>query len=508
MKVAIIGAGPAGITAAYTLAKEGILPDVFEASENVGGMAKSITLWNQKVDLGPHRFFSSDPRVNKVWLELVGEDYEMINRLTRIYYKNKFFYYPLKPLNALSQLGIREAATCAFSFAKQSFSKEPESTAIEAESFENWVVKRFGKRLFEIFFKTYSEKLWGIPCGELDADFAAQRIKKFSLLEALKASFSRSSGSRHKTLVDKFAYPHGGSGVVYDRMAAFVSASGGNVLLNTRVKRVCAEGGKVTGLEMMDGSLLGYDHVISTMPVTHLVNQLPDVPPAVKNAAGELKFRNTILVYLKVEGVDLFPDNWLYIHSDNLKTGRITNFRNWSPRLYGDEKSSILALEFWCYDEDDIWTSENTELIALASDEIRKTGLIGDTEISDGFVHRVRRCYPVYSRGYRRNLEPVEKYLSTVKNLSVIGRYGAFKYNNQDHSILMGILAASNIAENAAHDLWAINTDYEYQETALIEEIELGKKAARNPLQDTSITERPSTPPPPVSEPVYQVGRS
>jgi protoporphyrinogen oxidase len=478
MKIAIIGAGPAGITAAYQLAKENIQVDVFEASDSVGGMAKTIDLWNQKVDLGPHRFFSSDPRVNNLWLELVGSDYDMVNRLTRIYYKNKFFYYPLKPLNALSKLGVVEAANCVLSFAKQNlFSKKSADT--ENESFEEWVVKKFGRRLFEIFFKTYSEKLWGISCMDLDADFAAQRIKKLSLVEALKAAFKGNKDNKHKTLVDTFAYPHEGSGVVYQRMADYVQNSGGNVYCETPVKKVCTENNKVTGLELMNGEFREYDQIISTMPLTRMVSQLPEVPEKVVDLAKSLKFRNTILVYLKVEATDLFPDNWLYIHADNLQTGRITNFRNWSPELYGDEQNSILCLEYWCYDEDENWTCDNDRLIALASEEMRKTGLIGDAVISEGFVHRVKSCYPVYNRGYKESLKPIEAYLDTVENLSVIGRYGAFKYNNQDHSILMGILAASNIAHGTRHNLWDINTDYEYQESAEIGETGLEKNTPR-----------------------------
>ena len=479
MRIGIIGAGPAGITAAYQLAKQNISVDVYEASEAVGGMAKTINLWNQKVDLGPHRFFSSDPRVNRVWLDLVGCDYDLVNRLTRIFYKNKFFYYPLKPLNALSRLGILEAANCMLSFAKGNLLKDKNSSS--DENFETWVVNKFGRRLFEIFFKTYSEKLWGIPCDELDSDFAAQRIKKLSLTEAVKSAFKGNKDNKHKTLVDTFAYPHGGSGVIYERMADFVKSSGGNVFCETLVKRVITENDKAVGLELPNGEIRQYDQIISTMPLTRLVSQLPEVPAEIIDSAKSLKFRNTILVYLKVEAVDLFPDNWLYIHADNLQTGRITNFRNWSPQLYGEEKNSILALEYWCYDEDEIWSREDKSLIALASEEMRKTRLIGDAEITDGFIHRVKNCYPVYNCGYKEKLKPIEDYLSSIENLSVIGRYGAFKYNNQDHSILMGILAAENIARNANNNLWEINTDYEYQESATIDKAGLEKNPLKTP---------------------------
>ena len=480
MKVAIIGAGPAGITAGYQLAKENIALDVYEASDAVGGMAKTIELWKQKVDLGPHRFFSDDPRVNKTWLELVGEDYEMVNRLTRIYYKNKFFYYPLKPFNALKNLGLLEAVNCGFSFAKETLSVK--NSISNEDSFESWVVKKFGRRLFEIFYKSYSEKLWGISCDALDSDFAAQRIKKLSFTEAVISAFRGNKDNKHKTLVDTFAYPHDGSGIVYERMAEFIKSSdNSNVFCEAPVKRVCMENGKAVGLEMLNGEFRAYDRIISTMPLTKLVSQLPQVPANILESAKSLKFRNTILVFLKVEATELFPDNWLYIHADNLQTGRITNFRNWSPKLYGSEKSSILALEYWCYDEDEIWTRDNNALISLASEEMRKTGLIGSAQISDGFVHRVKNCYPVYNRGYKENLKPIQDYLTSIGNLSVIGRYGAFKYNNQDHSILMGILAAENIAQGAVHNLWEINTDYEYQESVEINKTGLEKPEFSTP---------------------------
>lgn len=461
--VAIIGAGPAGITAAYQLVKAGHKVEVFEASDSVGGLARTIDLWNQKVDLGPHRFFSTDPRVNKLWLEIIGDDYEMVDRMTRIYYKGRFFFYPLRPFNALANLGLLEATRCMTSYGVQRFQR-----ATEQGCFENWVVSRFGRRLFEIFFKTYSEKLWGISCTDMDSDFAAQRIKKLSLWEAIRNAFFGRNGKTHKTLVDQFAYPHGGSGELYTRMADYVRLNGGSVECKRPVRRVLTTEGRVTGVEFESGEQRTFDEVISTMPIHQLVTRLPGVPANITTAAQSLRFRNTILVYLKVERTDLFPDNWLYVHSPELRTGRITNFRNWVPQLHGNEKSTILALEYWCNDDDSTWSKDNDSLVALASNELRRTGLIRNAPISAGHVYRIRRCYPVYNRGYKTKLKPVEQYLSGVEGLTVIGRYGAFKYNNQDHSILMGLLAAENIADGAMHDLWAINTDYEYQEDAVI----------------------------------------
>ncbi len=473
MRVAVIGAGPAGLSSAYQLVRAGIETHVFEAGNSVGGLAKTLKLWNQRVDLGPHRFFSKDKRVNDLWLEIVGSDYVIVDRLSRIFYKNKFYHYPLKPIDVLSKLGLAEAAICTLSYLRGVV--VPGHSDISEETFESWVVKRFGRRMFEIFFKTYSEKLWGIPCSELDADFAYQRINKLSLFEAIKSALLKGKGNQHKTLAEKFAYPVEGTGMVYERMASYVSKEGGKVLLNTPVNRVLTENKKVVGLESTNGEKYDYSHVISSMPLTQLVTRLSDVPEDLIRNCYSLRYRNTILVYLNIQSENLFPDNWVYIHSSNLKTGRITNFRNWAPNLYGEEPTSIVALEYWCYDTDDIWSWSDSDLIETSKKELSQTGLIKDANITDGYVYRINKCYPVYKRGYKQLLKPIEDYLKEIKGLTVIGRYGAFKYNNQDHSILMGILAAENIVKGKKHDLWQVNSNYEYQESALISETSLKK---------------------------------
>jgi protoporphyrinogen oxidase len=474
-RVGVIGAGPAGATAAYQLAKLGHHVQLFEASPFVGGMARTISLWDQKVDLGPHRFFSSDARVNRLWLEVVGRDYRMVERLTRIFYDGKFFHYPLQATDALSNLGAREAARCIASYGRMRLRPPP-----RVDSFEDWVVSRFGRRLFDIFFKTYSEKLWGIPCTELDSDFAAQRIKKLSLYEAAKAAVLGSRGSKHKTLVDRFAYPLGGTGMVYERMVDAVRERGGEVMLSTPVERVEARAGERGGRIVVEGKgAESFDYIVSSMPLTLLVNKLPDVPDDVLAATRSLRFRNTILVFLNVEATNLFPDQWLYVHSSELATGRVTNFRNWVPELYGSSKNSILALEYWCDGTDATWSRTEEDLVAQATRELGKTGLLGSAKVTAGKVVRIPRCYPVYQRGYRDAVAKVVDHLSRIDSILPIGRYGAFKYNNQDHSILMGMLAAEKIAEAKRHDLWAVNTDYDsYQEAAIIDETGLVAKSA------------------------------
>jgi protoporphyrinogen oxidase len=468
MKIAVIGAGPAGMTAAYKLSEElgkkVTALDIYELSAQVGGLSKSIDLWDQRVDQGPHRFFSHDTKINEVWLEVVGRDYDIVNRQTRIYYKKRFFDYPIRALNALKGLGIFEATRCMLSYLAERIAPTRDTS-----TFEGWVTSRFGKRLYTIFFKTYSEKLWGISCTDLDSDFAAQRIKKLSLFEAVKNALFQGKGNKHATLVDQFAYPNGGTGSVYTNMLQKVSDRGGRVHLNTGVERVNTHLGSVRSLTLENGETREYDHIVSTMPISILVERLPEVPEAIVEQAKKLTFRNTILVYLRIDRPDLFTDQWLYVHDASVEVGRITNFRNWLPSVYGNSQSSILCLEYWCYFDDPLWSQENDLLIENARKETIRTGLVEEGEAMDGHVVRLPRCYPVYFKGYRDVMKPVESYLNTVEGLHVIGRYGSYKYNNQDHSILMGLRVAENILDGAQHDLWSINTDYEvYQESSVI----------------------------------------
>ena len=457
--IAVIGAGPAGLTAAYELLKANAKVEIFEASGAVGGMSKTLSLWGQLVDLGPHRFFSSDPRVNRLWFEVMGKEYVTVNRLTRIYYKNIFFKYPLQPFDALKGLGLFEAARCISSYlAAKTAPKNPK------ETFEEWVVDKFGRRLFNIFFKSYSEKLWGIPCSELNADFAAQRIKKLSLFEAVKDAFIKSKG-RHKTLADRFAYPLKGTGMVYEKMTAKIIEMGGKVYLDSPVNGLAISNGGEIRLKLAGGEERSFTHLVSSMPITALINQI-GAPEPVMASARKLTFRNTILVYLEVHGIGHFPDQWIYVHSPDLKTGRITNFRNWSPSINGQSENTIICLEYWCNSDDEMWQRDNDSLITLASREALATKLIPAGSILQGFVVKLPNSYPVYARNYRQYLKPVQEYLSRFKNLILIGRYGSFKYNNQDHSILMGLLAAEKILKNPELDLWEVNTDDEYQEEA------------------------------------------
>lgn len=464
MRIAVIGAGPAGLTAALQLAKGGAAVDVYEASSQVGGLARSIDLWGQRVDLGPHRFFSTDARVNRFWLDIVGTDYHLVDRLTRIYFGGKFFEYPLKPWNVFRQFGITETALTLLSYARQSFA----ATHSAPPSFEAWVTRRFGKRLYETFFKTYSEKLWGIPCTDLSEDFAVQRIRKLTLQDAVGSALFPSKRRQHRTLADCFAYPNHGTGIVYERIADRLTASGGQVLLNRPIRRVLTEDGCVNGLSSVDGLKEQYDHIVSTMPITLLVQGLSNVPQPVLDAVSQLKFRNTILVYLDVADSQLFRDQWLYIHDSSVRMGRVTNFSNWQPAGQTSEGSSILCCEYWCNSSDPIWTASDEQLESQATEELKQIGLL-TAPIQHSHVVRIPRSYPVYRIDYRQHVDVVSNYLRSIQGLSVIGRYGSFKYNNQDHSILMGLLAAENILHECRHNLWDLNSDFEsYQEESFI----------------------------------------
>ncbi len=456
-KIAIIGGGPAGLSAAYHLLKKNYQVDIYEAKKFLGGMSASVEMWGTKVDLGPHRFFSSDKRVNNFWLEIIENEYQMIDRYTRIYYKKKFFNYPLKPFNALTKLGLNESIKCFLSYLNTFFSNKKKLI-----NFEDWVTNKFGKKLYEIFFKSYSEKLWGIDCKNLSADFAAQRIKKFNLWEATISFLIKKN--KHKTLVDQFAYPNGGTGYFYEKLAQKINKLNGNIFLNTKVKNINKFNNQIE-LEI-DSEKKNYDYLISSMPISDLVNSLqPD--ENTKNAIQNLKFRNTLLVYLNIEKENIFNDQWIYVNSNDVKSGRITNFKNWKQK--SKSGNSILCFEYWFNDNDAIWKKKD-DIMEINKEDVQKLNLFKLDEIKDHKIIPIQKCYPVYDISYNENLEIVKNFLNNFKNIFPIGRYGSFKYNNQDHSILMGMLVSEKISNNEKINLWDINTDYEFQEKTIITE--------------------------------------
>lgn len=459
MKVAIIGAGPAGLACALALTRQGVEVTVFEAEGAPGGLCRSFGLWGMDVDLGPHRFFSMDARVTDFWRAPLGDDFVLVDRLTRIFYEKKFFAYPIKPLDALTKLGFVESLHCGVSYMAAQLLRNGE----EDRTFAQWVSRRFGRRLFEIFFKSYSEKLWGISCDELDSSFAAQRIKGLSLYEAVKNALF-SGKTKHKTLVEQFAYPTLGAGQPYARMADEISRGGGRIVYDSKVLAVePVDGGRAVEVRTSAGAET-FDHVVSTMPLTDMVENCSAFDEAAKEAAAKLHYRNTIIVYLLINSKAIFQDNWIYVHAPFLQTGRITNFRNWSQHMLHGSEKTILAMEYWANDDDALWKSSDAELEALATKEIVETGLVEPGMVEAAHVVRLHRSYPVYANGYEGHLRKIQDAVDELPWLTCIGRNGAFKYNNQDHSLLMGMLAAENIANNRRHPLWKINTDYDYHE--------------------------------------------
>ena len=470
-KIVIIGAGPAGLSCGLELSKSQYDVTIYESSDSVGGMSKSIELWGQIVDLGPHRFFSKHPRINNFFKETIKNDYTLVNRLTRIYYKKSFFNYPLKIFNVLKNLNLFTIIQILYYYTLSQLSRNK-----KIDTFEDWIVSRFGKKLFEIFFKNYSEKLWGIPCKKIDADWAAQRIKGLSLIEAIISALGLGTKGTHATLVDQFAYPNQGTGSIYTNTAQLIIQNGGQIFLKSPVKRIVTKNFKATGVLLSSGELIEADEVISTMPLTLMLKGLEDIPKSVMDACKSLYFRNTTLVYLEVEGQDLFSDNWIYVHEPDIQHGRITNFRNWSPGINKGKENSILCLEYWSFDHDELWKANDDFLTDLAITELKKLSLVPPhRSILRSYVHKVKRCYPVYETGYQIHVDIIKNHLIKYENLTPIGRYGSYKYNNQDHSILMGLLCADKIIEGTnKQDLWNINTDTEYQEDGTVKDILIG----------------------------------
>jgi protoporphyrinogen oxidase len=459
-KVIIIGAGPAGLSAALKLVKNNFDINVVESTAKVGGLSKSIHLWDQYVDLGPHRFFTKDEEVLQFWKNAAHNEVIEVKRLTRIYYKSRFFYYPLQPLDIFLNLGLIEAMKCTLSFFKAQINSK------ESDNFEGWIKKKFGRRLYEIFFKTYTEKLWGIPCHELDANWARQRIRDLSFTELLKSFLIKKNKLHHRSLSEVFFYPVGGSGRVYECMAETILQLGAKINFNSFIKEIQATDNKVTGVVFQDGRHIECDYLISSIPLNQLVSLLPSDSPELVSACANIKFRNTILVYVEINGSNPFPDNWIYMHSSSVLHGRITNFSNWNCQPTAHQSSNILCLEYWCFDHDLIWSKKDNELGELAIKELKDVGIISNkSHCKNTHVEKLHRSYPLYEKGYKKNVAVIKDHLQIYQNLYPIGRNGSFKYNNQDHSILMGLLAAKSIITGVQQDLWEINEDFLYHET-------------------------------------------
>ena len=463
----IIGAGPAGLTAAYELGKRGLTSTVLEAGDQVGGISKTLSYRGYRFDIGGHRFFSKVPLINELWHEILGEEFLLRPRISRIYYNRHFFDYPLKPMNALAGLGPLESFLIGLSYIKAKF-----FPIHDEKTFEQWVSNRFGYRLYNIFFRTYTEKVWGIPCAEISADWAAQRIKNLSLKQAVRNALFGAKhgidGSTPTSLIEQFHYPRFGPGMMWERCRSLIESQGSHTVQGVKVERIrhrhgrvdCVSGRSASGEELeVDGR-----HFVSTMPLRDLVHALDPLPPdQVLKAAQGLRYRDYLTVVLVVDRESVFPDNWLYVHSPEVKLGRIQNYKNWSPYMVPDPSRTSLGLEYFLWDKDEEWSWPQERLIELGVRECAQIGLIDPREVKDGTVVRMEKAYPVYDQTYQESVATIRQYLETFSNLQTIGRNGLHRYNNQDHSMLTGVYAARNIL-GERHDVWSVNTEKEYHE--------------------------------------------
>lgn len=466
-KIAIIGAGPAGLTAAYLLGKAKQQIMVFEKDPKyVGGISRTESYKGYHFDIGGHRFFSKSKEVEDFWTEILSDSLLERPRSSRIFYNKKFFSYPLAAFEALFKLGLWESFLCVISYllAKLFPIKDP-------KNFEEWVINQFGKRLFSIFFKTYTEKVWGIPCKEISADWAAQRIKGLSLSTAVWNALFKPSNKKTKvevikTLIDYFRYPKLGPGMMWEECVVKSKALGVEIKMNAGVSEIeqTAQGWKIV---TQDGELFsGFDYVISSAPLKELIPAVrPYFSDEVITAAKSLKYRDFLTVVLICKDQDAFNDNWIYIHEPSVKVGRIQNFKSWSPYMVPDQTMACYGLEYFCFEGDGLWASSNEDLIALGTQEIHQIGLAHPSTIVDGYVVRQPKAYPVYDQFYKAELEKIRVALSNYKGLYLVGRNGMHKYNNQDHSMMTAMLAAKNIiAGKELYDLWKVNEDAEYHE--------------------------------------------
>jgi len=472
--VAIIGAGPAGLTAAYQLTKLGYSVTVIEKDPvYVGGISRTVEHDGFRFDIGGHRFFSKSKEVVDLWNEILPDDFIERPRMSRIYYEGKFYSYPLRGFEALMNLGIWRSAMCMLSYAKaKAFpTKNP-------RSFEQWVVNQFGHKLYSIFFKTYTEKVWGMPCDEMSADWAAQRIKGLSLggavIDGLKRSLGlnkrRNDGMTVKTLLETFRYPRQGPGMMWDAARDKVIAGGNRVLMGTALHQISQDQAtgrwRVAARRGDEMLTINAGHVISSAPMRELAGRIHPLPATLPNAL-DLNYRDFLTVALMIRSDDLFPDNWIYIHDPRVKVGRVQNFRSWSPEMVPDEALACVGLEYFCFEGDGLWSASDDDLVALATKELATLGLADPATVVGGRVVRQEKAYPVYDDAYRTNVEEMRGELEArYPTLHLVGRNGMHRYNNQDHAMMTAMLTVRNIqAGERVYDIWAVNEDAEYHES-------------------------------------------
>ncbi len=495
MHVICVGAGPAGLTAARHLARAGVKVTVLERDpKHVGGISRTEQYKGFRFDVGGHRFFSKSSEIEALWDEILGDQLITRPRKSRIFYNRKLFDYPLSALDALTKLGFLESGYCGLSYMKARL-----FPIRNPKSFEDWVVNQFGRRLFNIFFKTYTEKVWGMKCREISADWAAQRIKGLSLgkaiAQALTPGFIRRRGATPKTLIESFRYPRLGPGQMWEAAAAQVREAGGEVLMGMDVRRLTRhEEDGSWSVFAQDGDGIEHEyrgqHVISSVALRDLVKAFDPAPPEpVMTAAGSLRYRDFLTVALIVRDVDCFDDNWIYIHELGVKVGRIQNFKSWSPHLVPDPDLNCLGLEYFCFEGDGLWDSADEDLIRLADEELIQLGLVTAGHVIDGRVIRQPKAYPVYDENYEHRIAMFRDWLAAeAPGLHPVGRNGMHKYNNQDHAMMTALLTAENILSGeASWDVWQVNEDAEYHEAGDDKTLALkSERLVPRPLRESS----------------------
>ena len=457
--VVILGAGPAGLTAGYLLAKQGRPAVILESTGYIGGIARTQVRDGYRFDLGGHRFFTKVQEVDDLWHEIMKEEFLKRPRQSRIYWNDKFLEYPLQGMDVIRKLGPVELTRCMASYGYAAL--KPKGNE---DTFEAWVSNRFGKRLYQHFFKTYTEKLWGVSATEIRGEWAAQRIKGLSFFSAAKAAFMGNRGNI-KSLISEFNYPRFGPGQMWEQMADDIKAQGGEIRLNAPVTKLVTDNGRVTEV-IAGGETLYPSHVISSLPLRTTVGIAePEAPVETRDAARGLRYREFLTVLLVIDSEDMFPDNWIYIHQPGVRVLRIQNFKSWSPWMVPEgETASSIGMEYFCFEGDDLWTMADDDLVAMAGQEIEKLHLAPADKVRFGFVERVHKAYPIYDELYAERVRTIRDWLETVSNLTQVGRNGLHRYNNSDHSMLTSMRAVDNILQGTQHDIWAVNAESVYHE--------------------------------------------
>jgi protoporphyrinogen oxidase len=455
----VLGGGPAGLTAGYLLAKKGRRVIVLESQSQVGGLAKTVEIDGYRFDLGGHRFFTKAKEVDDLWHEVMREEFLLRPRMSRIYWNNKYLDYPLSGTDVIRKLGPVELTRAFLSYLWAAIKpKGPEDT------FEQWVSNRFGKRLFNLFFKSYTEKVWGVPTSEIRAEWAAQRIKGLSFFSAAKAAFFGNRGNKVKSLISEFHYPRFGPGQMWDTMTEAIEELGGEVRTGCPVTAVRFDRGRVVEVEA-GGETFRPAQVISSLPLRAIVGVADPAPPReVLEAARGLRYRDFLTVALVLDGEDLFPDNWIYIHEPGVEVGRIQNYRSWSPWMVPDPSKACVGLEYFCFKGDELWSMPDEQLVELATRELAELDLASPDKVERGYAVRVPKAYPMYDADYAERVERIREWVDGLGNLQQVGRNGLHRYNNSDHSMLTAMRAVDNIVHGKTHDLWAVNAENVYLE--------------------------------------------